>query len=364
MHSEKVPYFILDLLQQVPSVYVPGLGRFDAIFHPAVIDLPGAKIKPPYFEGVFSESDSDAFDLLPQYIKYVTGISTEEAIGHISGFVRQVNQNLETDGTYAIDRFGSFSRSNGSIIHFTPDWDAFNLSFRGLEEVDLNPVIEVPDENIEFFAPPVSKTKEYTPPVEPMIPTETSWVPEKEIEVPKVIAPVSSPPSPMITDSTSRLWWGILAIALILITILCAYLAWDIISNRKKLNSKNQITQVTTATGNMDEVPTTIDTSFVPVEEPTEEPPVEEPKDTVVAVTPPPAESKIENPCFIVVGAFSNPDNVTRMDERLSGLGYEVEKINGGALTKVAIRTSCDKSNLQKVLSEARANVNPEAWIY
>lgn len=46
MLSDKVPYYILDLLQQAPSVYVEGLGRFEAIFHPALIDLPNARIKP------------------------------------------------------------------------------------------------------------------------------------------------------------------------------------------------------------------------------------------------------------------------------------------------------------------------------
>ncbi len=365
MHSEKVPYFILDLLQQVPSVYVPGLGRFDAIFHPAVIDIPGAKIKPPYFEGTFSDSDGDAFDLLPEYIRYVTGISSEEAIGHITDFVRVVHQQIESDASYAIDKFGSFSKSNGSIIHFTPDWDAFNLSFRGLEEIDLNPPVEVPEQPIEFFAPPESKNREYIPPViEKTIPAETNWVAENMIERPEETTPVASVPSHPISDSTSRLWWGILAIALILITILCAYLAWDIISNRKKLKSLNQITQVTVDPGTMDDVPSVVDTTYVPVEEPAEEPPVEEPKETVETITTPPPTSTIANPCFIVVGAFSNPDNVTRMDERLKGMGYEVEQIKGGSLTKVAIKTSCDKSNLQKVLGDARSSVNPEAWIY
>ena len=39
-------------------------------------------------------------------------------------------------------------------------------------------------------------------------------------------------------------------------------------------------------------------------------------------------------------------------------------EIKGGALTKVAIKTSCDQDNLQKVLSDARSSINPEAWIY
>jgi hypothetical protein len=64
------------------------------------------------------------------------------------------------------------------------------------------------------------------------------------------------------------------------------------------------------------------------------------------------------------VGAFGNPGNVQRMEERLTSLGYQSEQIQGGQLTKVAIRTSCEKNQLQKVLNEARTSINPESWIY
>jgi len=50
--------------------------------------------------------------------------------------------------------------------------------------------------------------------------------------------------------------------------------------------------------------------------------------------------------------------------ERVEGLGYKAAKIEGGALTRVAISTTCDKSNLQKILNEARSAINPESWIY
>ena len=80
--------------------------------------------------------------------------------------------------------------------------------------------------------------------------------------------------------------------------------------------------------------------------------------------TPPVTSPDTGKPCFIVVGAFSEQGNVTRMIERVNALGYTSEQITGGALTKVAIRTDCDPTNLNTVLNDARAKINPEAWIY
>jgi cell division septation protein DedD len=69
-------------------------------------------------------------------------------------------------------------------------------------------------------------------------------------------------------------------------------------------------------------------------------------------------------PCFVVVGAFSNASNVERMVERIEAMGYTASQIKGGGLTRVAIQTSCDPSQLQTVLNTARSSINPEAWIY
>ncbi|HUR31738.1 MAG TPA: SPOR domain-containing protein, partial [Saprospiraceae bacterium] len=170
-----------------------------------------------------------------------------------------------------------------------------------------------------------------------------------------VEVPVTTGPG--ITDSTSRLWWVILATALSLITFLCGYLAWDILSNRNTINQYVAITNDTLANASPDII--VIDTLDF-IEEPLPEDTLEKVEPPVEPVTP----QNNEPPCFVVVGAFSNSDNVSRMEERLKGSGYIAELIKGGSLTKVAIRTSCDKSTLQKTLDDARATINPEAWIY
>ncbi|HQW04049.1 MAG TPA: SPOR domain-containing protein, partial [Saprospiraceae bacterium] len=70
------------------------------------------------------------------------------------------------------------------------------------------------------------------------------------------------------------------------------------------------------------------------------------------------------SPCYVVVGAFTDPTNISKMVDRLTSLGYESELLKGGSLTRVAIRSSCDQEALQKLLNDARSSINPESWIY
>jgi hypothetical protein len=101
---------------------------------------------------------------------------------------------------------------------------------------------------------------------------------------------------------------------------------------------------------------------------PVEETPKQEtPKQEIPKPVIPPKETSQQPDdsfCYVVVGAFKDASNISRMEERVISMGYEVEKIQGGALTRVAIKTSCDKQVLQQTLNDARAKLNPEAWIY
>ncbi|MGB4818721.1 MAG: SPOR domain-containing protein [Saprospiraceae bacterium] len=360
MLSDKVPYYILDLLQQAPSVYVEGLGRFEAIFHPALIDLPNSRIKPPYVEPDFKDDPEAPNETLANYIRYVSGPEIGSPEKAIAEFVSTVHENTLDGKTYLIEKFGTFSRSSLGNIRFTPDWDAFNLSFSGLEVLDLRKTEEVKTTTPVFVPPPV--TYDFTPEIkEPVsyVPVEPTTVNAVTIEV----AP--SPPTEeqirhqeRIDESTSRLWWIILTSALVLIAVLCAYLAWDIISNRNRLNDLTQVYQDTSATIRIDEPINTTDTTN------TENIPVN--TDTSSGEIPPAENTQqpTSSPCYVVVGAFTDPANISKMVDRLTSLGYVSELLKGGSLTRVAIRSSCDQEALQKLLNDARSSINPESWIY
>ncbi len=106
MLSDKVPYYILDLLQQAPSVYVEGLGRFEAIFHPALIDLPNSRIKPPYVEPDFKDNPEAPNETLANYIRYVSGTEIGSPEKSIAEFVSNVHENTTDGKTYLIEKFG------------------------------------------------------------------------------------------------------------------------------------------------------------------------------------------------------------------------------------------------------------------
>jgi hypothetical protein len=358
--SAKVPYFILDLLQQVPIVYVQGLGRFEAIFHPAMIDLPEARIKPPYVEPDFKYDLESPSEILPKYIAYAAGTQVGIAQGAIIAFVRKIVEQTENGIMYPIEKFGTFSRSDAGHIRFTPDWDAFNLSFSGLEVIDLSLPKESANGGHAYFPPPpvekwsAPEIKESFIPASEVV--DSDKTPVEEVE-PVVVAETTLSHQEGIDQTTSRLWWIILTSAIVLIAILCAYLAWDIISNRNRLDELKRIYPDTAAIAQAQDSMIGDDIK--------QEIPVTEVPDTQPVTTPPPlTREETGSPCYVVVGAFSEQLNVTRMVDRVVSMGYEVEQIKGGALTRVAIRTNCDATNLQKVLNEARSSINPEAWIY
>jgi SPOR domain len=362
--SDKVPYYILDLLQQVPSVYLEGLGRFEAIFHPAVIDLPQARIKPPFVEPGFRDDLEDPNQTLEAYITYASGPDVGSPKEAIDEFVRKVYDRTTEGQTYLIDKFGTFSRSALGNIRFTPDWDAFNLSFSGLEVLDVKPA--APDYTYPStpYVPPPAEIVSSSVAIE-ITPVTSQDLPLEKTEPTPIATPHIEPQKGSdrisIEESTSRLWWIILTSALVLIAVLCAYLAWDILSNRQKLNDLKQIYPDTiTATRNNETIPPIEDSTAI-VQEDQQEPQEVVPDPVPVETETPAAGTE---PCYVVVGAFTDPVNITKMIERLTSLGYTAEEIKGRSLTRVAIRTSCDQDSLQQLLNEARSNINPEAWIY
>ena len=363
MLSDKVPYYILDLLQQVPSVYVDGLGRFEAIFHPALIEMPEFRIKPPYVEPGFRDDQEKPSETLAAYIRYVSGTALGSPEDAIEEFVRRVRQHTENEEIYPIEQFGTFSKTALGNIRFTPDWDAFNLSFSGLEILDLKAPVEEFNPGITYSPP--TYTEPYNPPVftSPVIAPDVDNT--QELEIPKdedhqVSAEEAKGHQERIDETTSRLWWIILTSALVLIAVLCAYLAWDILSSRHKLNDLKQNYPDTLADTRITEVPTPIDTATIADGEVPVINDHQSNQQTPAVETP----STNSSPCYVVVGAFSDATNITRMVDRLTGLGYVPEQIKGGSLIRVAIRSSCDQDSLQKLLNEARTSINPESWIY
>jgi cell division septation protein DedD len=366
--SDQVPYYIIDLLQQSPSVDIRGLGRFEAIFHPAVVDNSASQIKPPFLRPGFEAIDVPQHGLLSQYISYVSGASPSVADQAIDDFVQRVVNETASGQVYEVEQFGAFAKTENNTIRFTPDWDAFNLSFRGLDVIDLQDKRpEYKPAEQEITAPEFSHADSVVI-SSPVIASDPIPEPESKINLVPEILPVEPSNRTGIEESTSRLWWIILISALFLITVLCGYLAWDILSNRNKLNDIAAVIPDSTSVAQPGDATQIIDSSVIEVKplpiDTQELPPAESKPD------PTPTPPKSEPPkstgeyCYVVVGAFADPDNITRMEKQLADLGYTSELLKGRTITRVAIRTSCDKDSLHTILNTARATINPEAWIY
>jgi hypothetical protein len=346
----KVPYYILDLIQQVPFVEVPGLGRFEAVLHPAVIDEAAAEALPPRMEAVFHTEGHGDRDLLSAYVAFASGITEGEAHEAILTFADEVARHTLDGATYEIIRFGTFFRNAEDKIRFTPDWEAFNLSFNGLQPVPLPQAV------------PATITSGPRPEIEPR-PAEAERRPEPQPLAP-IAAATSQPASPVAReddeapDASVRMWWGILMAAIFLIAVLCAYLAWDILSHRDALLNATSLPapmtelpvvdtlgEDTVATAQQDTV--ALEVTDIPVTSPANSPTAEP-----------------EKGCYVVVGAFADTLNVERMESRLSEMGYAFERLPGRSIIRVAIRSSCDPVALQNVLDDARARISDQAWIY
>ncbi len=357
--SDRIPYYILDLLQLTPSVQVEGLGRFEAIFHSAKMDERQSALVPPHVEGAFSADDTAPGELLESFIRYTSGEQSESPKKAIADFVKSVKKGTAEGEPFAIETFGTFVKSSSGHLRFTPDWDAFNIAFNGLESVELKPESSKSPVMVPLTPPEpyVRKSIEFAD-------EETKQEADDGAAAAASIAAVEQSKVEFEKNlnradpSNSKIWWLLLMTAIVLIAILCVYLTWDIMHNRSRLNELRQAyadtTEIAPPASEQPESP-----EEVPVQEPQEnqEVNVQEPETPVV---PDDNTSK----CYIIVEAFGDPANVARMVARLEGMQYTVRQFSGRTLTKVGVESGCGQEELQRRLNELRSTVNPESWIY
>ena len=357
--SDRIPYYILDLLQLTPSVQVEGLGRFEAIFHSAKTDDRQSTMMPPHVEGAFSPDDTAPGELLESFIHYTSGNLPESPKKAIADFVKSVRKGTDEGEAFVIDTFGTFVKSSSGHLRFTPDWDAFNIAFKGLESVALktdqseSPVV-VPLTPPEPYVPKpiefIDETTEGDAADEAAAAASLAAVEQSKVEFEKNLDRAD--------PSNSRTWWLLLMTAIVLIAILCVYLTWDIMHNRSRLNELRQAYADTTEIAPPANVPP----------ETSEEDPVQVPEENQVNDTKEPEAPVLStdnaSKCYIIVGAFGDPANVSKMVARLEHMQYTVKQIEGRTLTKVGVETVCDQAELQRTLNALRSSVNPESWIY
>lgn len=360
-----MPYFILDLIQQVPFVEVPHLGRFEAVLDPAVIDIQRAEAYPPQLRTRFHAEDIEKSQLLSAYMHYASGIEVKDAEAGIEEFVQQILKKTKDYGTYSINGFGTFTNTYDETLRFTPDWEAFNVSFSGLKSIHL-PFQVAKEEESSFVESPQENYSGLED-----VPTQLNEV-EVDISKPEEVAenvnseitPISNEPERVEAEPDSvsaNLWWGILISALILISFLCAYLAYDIISNRNRVPDLGE-QPIVVIQDSVSYQPTTSIDSVDEVQPDTNSGTIDSPATT----QPTQVEPMTQDPtaCYIIVGAFTDEDNMIRMEEKLSSAGMQSARITGSNLTRIGIPTACDQASKLQTLQKAKSEITAQAWIY
>ena len=103
-------------------------------------------------------------------------------------------------------------------------------------------------------------------------------------------------------------------------------------------------------------------------EEPIDEEPVdEEPVDEEPIDEEPEPEKPVVIPSsggsfHIIAGAFGDPNNATRLVEKLKGMGYDASTIDRGTSTLVSVQSYSTRAEAQNALKDV-ADAAPKGWV-
>ena len=120
---------------------LPGLGAFIATDCHANADYVAGKIYPPASAIEFNENYRSGNDALLQQLINMEGISTSEAENYIEQFVSQIRNEVHRGEKADLPEIGSFLLdSSGSLVFYPVDFAAFNLQSYGLPILAFKPL--------------------------------------------------------------------------------------------------------------------------------------------------------------------------------------------------------------------------------
>jgi nucleoid DNA-binding protein len=134
--------YISELLYKYDSVILPGFGAFVLKYVPTSIHPVENKLTPPSKIVSFDLSMKQNDGILANYISEKKRISFIEANNEIRDFVNKLNKTLSEEKQISFQKIGSFSRSDDSVLSFTPDLSAnYNLETFGMGEIAYKPIL-------------------------------------------------------------------------------------------------------------------------------------------------------------------------------------------------------------------------------
>lgn len=336
MNTSNISHTISDLLQFNECVTIPDFGAFVVNPASAQIDMAKNRLTPPGKKLTFNKNIVTNDGLLANAVSLNEGISYEDAVVYLKGFVFEIREELKNKNVFEFHHLGSFYRTNGNLLKFESGVIESLGSF-GLEQFHLTPL-----------ASQLNTGKEAILAHPETIKTEIKYVQK--------------------TGTFGRVGWG-----LALIPVL-AYLTW-VPSNSGLLNSQRDfqlsnlnpfktnpceeytprpagLTEINLADdGLLNEDFNEIDYQFARAES------------THVVIQ----EPIVSLPLIyqIIGGCFSDQDNANRLVSKLQNQGYEAKIFDQkGKLFRVTYGGFATQKEARKVLRKVQANTNVSAWLY
>lgn len=405
---------MLELLEMGHQVSLKGLGVWHVATSPSTIDTRARIVNPPTSIIVFEADQGQDDTLLVKFLAYRNDIPLGHAESHVRKFTESISSRLENDSLVHIESFGRLQKTNVGLI-FVADPGVENMRYRSLEAVALpslpDPPVQIEKVEVEAVAPLTVSDDELMAVLAASSVQEKSQETEPEEETPVVEEKRERQRRPL----AIVLPLFLMVFASVVILAILQYnrshedpFATTIFNKTPKttnpvIDSKLSppAAAETTSTAELDSEEYQFDIypslEFngldsmlqldldIPIDEAEDEASIEpeahakeeqekdklEGQESAIAkeselttandlVKPSTAEAD----CYVVVGAFGVPSNVTRMIERLNAMGYPADTMPNRGLTQVGVPADCNGAEIQNILQVLQSEVEPQAWIY
>lgn len=322
---------IAALLYEQDTVSIPGLGSLVGQYKPAAIEHVQGKISPPSKEWTFNANLAVNDGLLINCLVQKGHLSHAEAEKLVADFVAQVKSALERREIVIIPEVGRLYRDFEQQLRFLPDNTNFNTDTFGLPTVQFYPVLRAQKSSEERLAPELPAAQNFNQ-------LALTWFRQYR-KIAAIIGAIS-----LATTLLLLFWPGTKAPD--------APIAEVLPPSRVNVSPSSET-----------------ETPDVPAELPEA---LGQEEDTDPDETGTNTEADTESITMapnqkygtIVIGAFSNEDNVKRLISKLYEAGYEPFTDKRGRLTQVSVQLAYENdSELRDALQKIRKKFNKDAKI-
>jgi len=338
--SQTLKLYIPKVLSENKVVLLKGIGTLRINYREAVVNQELSLILPPREEIYFIPSNESRIDpVLVKIVELVTQVDPDEASDLVFSFMEGLQVELRTNGILSFPSVGWIKQDKWGSLFFEPaaEYIAINRFF-GFSEMRLPEALTKAEQDV------LADLKE----------TAHEGATERVFR----------------SDRQPQRRWGfIISAALVLITAL-AFMLSQVVGGsggdteliaEKTIQTEKKVTE--------SETPVVIeDTNVALAEEPAPMPvfrnigpkflPTGKVKDPTITFF-----DSDQNSCVIIVGAFANEGNISKMIDRIEQSSYRSVVIPGERLTKVGLKIDCNIDR-QSTLTWAKKEFDESAWVY